>query len=100
MKKKRKANGRFVKKGDKYIQKICNNCQLFNPVDNVCGVTVIYGGEYLELMVKPTDRCHWERVERELSREFSEETLIQINQVRMWSNEKQSFIERPLENFD
>jgi hypothetical protein len=88
---------RFVKKGDKYIQKICKNCQLFNPIESVCGVIVVYGGEQLELTTKPNDRCHWERVDRELNAEFGkDDSPIQIDQIRMWSDSKQGYIERPV----
>lgn len=68
---------------EKKIRKICKNCKLYNPVEGVCGVTVMHEGEYLELKVRPSDRCWWERMEQELAMIDGEETPIPINEVRM-----------------
>lgn len=66
---------------------ICKNCRLFNPTENVCIVNVIRDGEFYELTVKPTDSCHWEKMEKEIGTEG----LIQ--QTRMWSDGKNGYIE-------
>jgi len=45
----------------KGIKHICKKCQLYNPTEQVCGITVMAHGEELELATKPEDYCHWER---------------------------------------
>ncbi len=50
----------------KKIRKICKNCKLYNPEESTCSVSVIHEGEYLELKVKPNDRCWWLKMEQEL----------------------------------
>ena len=65
------------------VGKICKNCKLYNPEEGVCGVTVVYGGEYLELKVKPNDRCHWLRAEQELAMLDGEDTELPIQQVKI-----------------
>lgn len=67
---------------------ICKNCRLFNSAENVCSVNVILAdGEFYELPVKPTDRCHWEKMEKEIGAEGI------IQQTRMWSDGKDGYIE-------
>ncbi len=67
----------------KAIKKICKNCRLYNPEEGVCGVTVMHEGEYLELKVRPNDRCWWEKMEQELATMDGEDTEIPIQQVRI-----------------
>jgi hypothetical protein len=68
---------------EKKIRKICKNCKLYNPVEGVCGVTVLHEGEYLELKVKPNDRCWWEKMEHELTMMDGDETEVSIQQIRV-----------------
>lgn len=70
---------------NKKIEHICKNCRLFNSKDNICGVTIVREGEFYELQVLPTDKCAWEQWD------------IDIQQVRMWSDGKNGFIEAPSE---
>jgi len=65
------------------IRKICKNCQLYNPTEGVCGVSVLHEGEYLELKVKPNDRCWWDRMEQELAMLDGEDVEIPIQQIRV-----------------
>lgn len=65
------------------LRKICKNCQLYNEKEGVCGVTVVYAGEYLELKVKPNDRCHWLRSEQELAMLDGEDTELPIQYVKI-----------------
>lgn len=73
-------------------KKTCGNCLLFNKEDSVCSVNILVAAEYYELKVKPTDACHWEKIEKELSAEFGE-TEIPIQQIRIWSDNKNGYIE-------
>jgi hypothetical protein len=95
------------------IEKICKNCRLFNEKENVCGVTVVVRGEHYELPVLPFDECHWEKVDAEIQQELehklSKETRaffqskltyeldkpIEIQQVRMWSDGENGYVEYP-----
>ncbi len=71
------------KKEKKTVRKICKNCKLYNPEEGTCGVTVVYAGEYLELKVKPSDRCHWLKVEQELAMMDGESVELPIQQVKI-----------------
>lgn len=81
------------------IRKICKNCKLYNQQEGTCGVTVIHEGQYLELKVKPNDRCWWNKMEDELSMLDGEETFIPINEitVRYDLDNKNMKIETPLD---
>lgn len=83
---------------EKSVKKICKNCRLYNPQEGVCAVTVMHGGEYLELKVKPNDRCWWERMEQELATLDGEDTQIEIQQVcvKYDLDNKKMKIETPL----
>jgi len=72
-----------MKKREKKIRKICKNCKLYNPEEGVCGVTVMHEGEYLELKVKPHDRCWWLRMGQELSMIDGETTEIPIQEIHI-----------------
>jgi hypothetical protein len=54
---------------------------MYNAEEGVCNVTVVHAGEYLELKVKPNDRCHWLKIEHELSMLDGEETTLPVQQV-------------------
>jgi len=106
-----------MKKKRKKIEKICQNCRLFNERDNVCSVTVIIAGEHYELPVLPNDTCHWERINREIDLDLEKEIgnvkkmplqeraffqpkleserdhAIEIKQIRAWSDGKDGHLE-------
>lgn len=92
----------------------CKNCHLYNRRTQACHITIINAGEYYELPVAPNDDCHWERLEAEVNAALQEaidqETdpvkkkslLAQqqettLNQVRAWSDGKNSYIEAPID---
>ncbi len=81
------------------IRKICKNCKLYNPVESVCSVTVLHEGEYLELKVRPNDRCWWDKMAQELSLLDGEETFLPIEEVRVQYDldNKKVKIELPVE---
>lgn len=61
----------------------CKDCPLFNRQDSVCDVTFIYQGEYLELKVTPNSRCTWEEWE------------MPIDEIKIFRDEKNIYVERP-----
>ena len=67
----------------KSVKKICKNCGLYDPQEGVCGVTVIHEGQYLELRVRETDRCWWDRMEQELSAAEGEDVELPVREVRV-----------------
>lgn len=58
------------------IEKICENCQLFNPKLSNCSVSILMEGKKYNMPVDPKDKCHME------------ELGIEINQVRWWVEDK------------
>lgn len=38
----------------------CGKCLLYVKEEGMCGVTVLHQGEYLQIGVKPEDKCHWQ----------------------------------------
>ena len=55
-----------------YIEPICKNCRLFDPINNECKVVILWEGEKYNLPVSPNDRCHMD------------ELGIEVKQVRWW----------------
>jgi hypothetical protein len=56
----------------KNIDKICNNCLLYNRDKGECKVAVLVEGKELHLPVQPQDKC------------LFDEVGIEIKQVRWW----------------
>jgi len=61
--------------GKKPLKVKCGNCQRYNPNQGVCSITVLKEGEYLELLVKKTDDCHWLKFQEEVRKEDPSFTL-------------------------
>jgi hypothetical protein len=59
-------------KKSKNVEKICNNCLLYNRSNSTCKVAVLLDGEEHHIPVDPKDKCH------------IEELGIEIKQVRWW----------------
>lgn len=77
-------------------RKICKNCSLFNSETKTCGVTIINEGQYWELPVKETDRCHWLKIEDELNLIDNEETsLVNSLNIKYDLDNKKIKIESP-----
>ena len=60
----------------KEIEKICNNCLLYNRENSTCKVSVLINGMEYHMPVDPGDKCHME------------ELGIEIKQVRWWVEDK------------
>lgn len=58
------------KKSD--IEKVCNNCMLYNRMNSTCKVALLVDGSEYHLPVDPGDKCHLEQLD------------IEIKQVRWW----------------
>lgn len=56
----------------KQIQKICNNCLLYNRGNSTCKVAILHEGKEVHMPVDPGDSCHFDA--------FG----IEIKQVRWW----------------
>lgn len=56
----------------KEIEKICNNCLLFNRAKNECKVAILLDGNEYHLPVLPGDKCHYDEIG------------IELKQVRWW----------------
>lgn len=54
------------------VEKICNNCLLYNRSNSTCKVAVLVEGKEYHLPVDPGDQCHLEQLD------------IEIKQVRWW----------------
>lgn len=76
------------KKKKKSVEKICKNCKLYNPVDKVCGVTVLIHGEKYELPTLPQNKCFWEK------------EGIEIEELKMWSDGKNGYVSDTAPNRD
>jgi len=93
------------------VERICQNCKLFNESEGTCLVTIIVRGEHYELPVIASDSCHWERVDREIQSDLEHtlsdnkepyfraklesemDSVIEVKQMRMWSDGKNGYIE-------
>lgn len=63
-------------KTKKEIEKICNNCMLYDRDKNQCRVAVLVDGKEYHMPVEPSDPCHFD------------ELNIEISQVRWWVEDK------------
>jgi len=61
----------------KLIEKICNNCLLYNRNKGACKVAVLVEGHEYHLPVLASDKCHYD------------ELGIEIKQVRWWVEDDQ-----------
>lgn len=59
-------------KTKKSIERICNNCLLFNREKGECKVAVLIDGKEYHMPVFPGDKCHMEALR------------IEVKQVRWW----------------
>lgn len=71
------------RKQQKQVERICNNCKLYNPVRGVCSVVVLYEGERTNIPVDSQDSCFFEQ---ECFDPVSgrKETLNEIQEVKFW----------------
>jgi len=63
------------------VEQICENCSLYIKRNSTCGVNVLEDGEQYQLEVNAKDKCFWM------------ELGIEINQIRIWTDGKNGYIE-------
>jgi hypothetical protein len=56
----------------KEIEKICNNCFLYNRENSTCKVAILLNGKEYHMPVDSGDRCHMDELQ------------IEVKQVRWW----------------
>lgn len=77
------------KKKNKYIQRICNNCKLFNPHSSECSVVILHEGERHRIPVDPQDECFFEGMYFDPTTKAMEDFAGDIKEVKFWvENEK------------
>jgi hypothetical protein len=57
---------------EKKVEKICNNCLLYNRENSSCKVAILLNGKEYHMPVDPGDSCHMDDIG------------IEIKQVRWW----------------
>lgn len=53
-------------KRKKPIERICNNCKLYNPQEGHCSVVVLWEGRRAHIPVSPGDPCFYESLDVEV----------------------------------
>lgn len=77
------------KKKHKHIDRICNNCKLYDPGTSTCSVVVLHEGNRYRLPVLPKDPCFFEKGVFDPKDEKFDDFAGDIKQVRFWvENEK------------
>jgi len=71
-------------KKKKQIERICKNCQLFNPAKNECAVVVLHEGQRLKLPVLAEDNCFFEGMYFDPTTKAMEDFAGEIKQARFW----------------
>ena len=65
----------------KRVERICGNCQLYNPKAGICSIVVLLEGERQHIPVDPKDDCFFEEGEGGF--------IEDVKQVKFWvENEK------------
>lgn len=77
----------FFKK-KKNIEKVCNNCRLFDSNNKLCKVVVLHEGQKINIPVDPSDSCFFEQDYFDpitnIKSDFNE-----IREIKVWvENEK------------
>ena len=67
------------------MERICENCQLFQKQRQICGVSIIHEGKYINLPVSPKDPCFFEQdYFNPITKE--KENFNEIKQIRMFED--------------
>jgi hypothetical protein len=72
------------KKGNKQINKICQNCRLFDPGTSTCSIVVLHEGERHRLPVLAEDPCFFEGEFFDPSTKAMENFVEDIKEVKFW----------------
>lgn len=68
----------------KHIDRICNNCKLYNPQKNHCSVVILYEGERTHIPVDPQDACFYESGYFDATTKAVEDFAVDIQEVKFW----------------
>ncbi len=77
----------------KEVERICKNCLLFDPKNNLCSVVLLFEGRKVKLPVDPEDPCFFEQ--EFYNEDTKEKETFQIQQIRMWQENDRVKIEYP-----
>jgi len=92
--KKRKLSRRNVRKAlsvvGNGVEKICNNCRLYNRKAGECRVVVLYQGCRYNLPVSPGDRCFFENEFVAIKEELVNDQVVQKKETFVPANEIKS----------
>ena len=77
------------KKKQKYIERICANCKLFNPHKSECSVVILHEGQRHRIPVDAEDECFFEGMYFDPTTKAMEDFAGDIQEVKFWvENEK------------
>ena len=68
----------------KQIDRICQNCKLFDPASSRCSVVVLYEGERHRLPVHPKDPCFFENAYFDPVANRFDDFADEIKEVKFW----------------
>ena len=68
----------------KQIDRICQNCKLFNPETSECAIVVLHEGQRLRLPVLAHEPCFFEGMYFDPTTKAMEDFADDIKQVRFW----------------
>ena len=68
----------------KNIERICNNCRLYDSGRGVCSVIVLHEGEKLNVPMDPQDSCLYEIEYFDPTTKAIESFSEDIKEVKMW----------------
>lgn len=72
------------KKKQKQIERICQNCKLYNPQREHCSVVVMHEGQRFNLPVDPQDTCFYEDNYFDPTTKAMEDFAGEIQEVKFW----------------
>lgn len=68
----------------KQIERICNNCKLYNPREGHCSVVILHEGQRVHLPVDPGDSCFYEGEYFDPTTKAMENFADELKEVKFW----------------
>ena len=73
----------------KQIDRICNNCKIYDTGKGECSIVVLYEGQRLRVPMEPQDTCMYEQEYFDPTTKAMENFSEEIKEVKFWvENEK------------
>jgi len=69
---------------NKQIERICNNCQLYDAKSGECSVVVLHGGRRFKVPMEPQDKCLYETEYFNPTTKSMEDMAGDIQEVKFW----------------